>query len=116
MPRRSTSGLTMKEVTCPLRSMETEARIPDELWTAASELARKRELNRVSRVLRVEFNHLKRMAESGGQTTSRRVEKAPGPTQARFAPNAAAALPVAPDSVLRNRLRKRPVDREQKSS
>ena len=47
------------------------ARIPDSLWVAAGELAQEHGINRVSRVLRLEFNHLKRMAESGGRITRR---------------------------------------------
>ena len=43
------------------------ARIPESLWAAAGELARDHGVNQVSRVLRLEFNHLKRMAESGGR-------------------------------------------------
>ena len=40
------------------------ARIPESLWAAAGELAREHGVNRVSRVLRLEFNHVKRVAES----------------------------------------------------
>jgi len=36
------------------------ARIPESLWTAAGELAREHGVNPVSRVLRLEFNHLRR--------------------------------------------------------
>jgi len=43
------------------------ARIPEALWAAAGDLAREHGVNQVSRVLRLEFNHLKRMAESGGR-------------------------------------------------
>lgn len=43
------------------------ARIPKALWAAAGDLAREHGVNQVSRVLRLEFNHLKRMAESGGR-------------------------------------------------
>jgi hypothetical protein len=45
------------------------ARIPESLWAAAGELAREHGVNPVSRVLRLEFNHLKRLAESGRQRT-----------------------------------------------
>jgi hypothetical protein len=81
MARRGRRGLTIEEVQASFdqwrQTRRGKARIPDELWTAAGELARKHGVNRVSRALRLEFNHLKRMAESGGQTTSRRVERAP---------------------------------------
>jgi hypothetical protein len=46
-------------------------RIPESLWVAAGELAREHGVNRVSRLLRLEFNHLKRMAESSGRITRR---------------------------------------------
>lgn len=39
-------------------------RIPESLWAAAGELARVHGVNQVSRALRLEFNHLKRMAEA----------------------------------------------------
>jgi hypothetical protein len=48
------------------------ARIPESLWAAAGELAREHGVNPVSRVLRLEFNHLKRLAESSGQTVRKR--------------------------------------------
>ncbi len=81
MPRRSTSRLTMEEVQSRFdqwrQTRRGKARIPDELWTAAGELAREQGVNRVSRVLRLEFNHLKRLAEAGRQTRSDNVGKAP---------------------------------------
>lgn len=39
------------------------ARIPESLWAAAGDLAREHGVNPVSRVLRLEFNHLRRVAE-----------------------------------------------------
>ena len=45
------------------------ARIPESLWAAAGELAREHGVNPVSRVLRLEFNHLRRLAESERQRT-----------------------------------------------
>jgi hypothetical protein len=45
------------------------ARIPESLWTAAGELAREHGVNRVSRVLGLEFNHLKQLAESDRRST-----------------------------------------------
>jgi hypothetical protein len=50
------------------RKRTGRARIPEGLWAAAGELAREHGVNRVSRVLRLEFNHLKRVAESHRQT------------------------------------------------
>src|SRR3954468_5918901 len=48
------------------------SRIPESLWAAAGELAREHGVNPVSRVLRLEFNHLKGVAESSGQVTRKR--------------------------------------------
>ena len=50
-------------------------RIPAELWTAAGALARKHGVNQVSRVLRLEFNQLRRVAEapSGGPKGRKRA-------------------------------------------
>ena len=42
-------------------------RIPEALWVAAGELAREHGVNQVSRVLRLEFNHLKRAAAKAGR-------------------------------------------------
>ena len=47
------------------RQRTGRARIPEALWAAAGELAREHGVNPVSRVLGLEFNHLKRIAESG---------------------------------------------------
>ena len=56
------------------RQRTGRARIPEALWAAAGELAREHEVNQVSRVLGLEFNHLKRIAESGRPTVrTRRV-------------------------------------------
>ena len=81
MPRRNASRLTMEEVQARFdqwrQTRRGRARIPDELWSAAGELAREHGVNRISRVLRLEFNHLKRMAESSGEATSGRVDKTP---------------------------------------
>jgi hypothetical protein len=53
------------------------ARIPESLWAAAGELAREHGVKRVSRVLRLEFNHLRRVAESGrGEMRRQRVTPA----------------------------------------
>jgi hypothetical protein len=45
------------------------SRIPESLWAAAGELAREHGVNPVSRVLHLEFNHLKRVAESDRRRT-----------------------------------------------
>ena len=48
------------------------ARIPEALWAAAGELAREHGVNQVSRVLGLEFNQLKGIAESGRPTVRKR--------------------------------------------
>ena len=79
MPRRRIRSLTLKEVQARFdqwrRRRRGRSRIPEELWAAAGELAREYGVNSVSRALRLEFNHLKRVAESAGP--ARRTEKAP---------------------------------------
>ena len=54
------------------RQRTGRARIPEALWAAAGELAREHGVNQVSRVLGLEFNHLKRIAEPGGPTVRKR--------------------------------------------
>ena len=54
------------------RQRTGRARIPEALWAAAGELAREHGVNQVSRVLGLEFNHLKRIAESGRPTVRKR--------------------------------------------
>jgi hypothetical protein len=46
------------------RQRQGRERIPQRLWVAAGELARQHGVNPVSRVLGLDFNRLKRMAES----------------------------------------------------
>ena len=54
------------------RQRTGRARIPEALWAAAGELAREHGVNQVSRVLGLEFNHLKRIAESGRRAVRKR--------------------------------------------
>jgi len=79
MSRRKIRSLTIEEVQARFdqwRKMRRgRSRIPEELWAAAGELAREYGVNRISRALRLEFNHLRRVAESAGPV--RRAEKAP---------------------------------------
>ena len=49
------------------RKRKGRERIPETLWAAAGELARRHGVNPVSRVLRLEFNQLRRAAEAGGR-------------------------------------------------
>ena len=61
----------MREVYRRLQRWRSErkgrARIPEALWVAAGELAREHGVNQVSRVLHLEFKHLKRVTEAGAQ-------------------------------------------------
>src|SRR4029077_10101103 len=54
------------------RQRSGRARIPEALWATAGELAREHGVNPVSRVLRLEFNHLKRIAETDRPTVRKR--------------------------------------------
>jgi len=69
--------VTMRKVYRRLERWRKErtgrARIPEALWAAAGELAREHGVNQVSRVLGLEFNCLKRLAESGRPTVRKRV-------------------------------------------
>lgn len=68
--------ITMRKVYRRLerwRSQRTgRLRIPTSIWSAAGELAREQGVNAVSRVLRLEFNHLK--AHGAGCGRKRRQE------------------------------------------
>ena len=81
MARRRRGNLTIEEVQASLDQWRKTRRgrspIPDELWAAAGELARRHGVNRISRALRLEFNHLKRRAESGGRISASRADKTP---------------------------------------
>lgn len=81
----------MREVYRRLQRWRSErkgrARIPEELWAAAGKLAREYGVNRVSRVLHLEFKHLKRVAESvaqndGGQAKPSFIELMAPPSSA----------------------------------
>jgi hypothetical protein len=81
MASRKRRNLTIEEVQASFDEWRKNRRgrspIPKELWAAAGELARMHGVNRISRVLRLEFNHLKRMAESGGQIPATGAGTAP---------------------------------------
>lgn len=68
-------------------------RIPKTLWTAAGELAREHGVNRVSRVLRLEFNRLRREAEAGGLNRQKQATPA-------FVEMIASRTPAAGECVL----------------
>jgi hypothetical protein len=64
MPRRKTAIITLDEAQARFeawrQNRKGKAAIPDELWSAAVEVARREGVNRTSTELRVEWNHLKR--------------------------------------------------------
>src|SRR5579872_2515465 len=75
-----TVALVEAEVPIPMRKLyrrlerwrskrKGRSRIPESLWAAAGELAREHGVNPVSRVLHLEFNHLKRVVESERRRT-----------------------------------------------
>jgi hypothetical protein len=70
--------MTMRKVFRQLERWRSKrkgrSRIPESLWMAAGALAREHGVNPVARVLRLEFNHLKRMAESEQQGACKSLE------------------------------------------
>src|ERR1700722_6242510 len=64
MPRSKAPNISLEEAKGRFeewrRNRKGKASIPDELWAAAVEVARKEGVNRASTELRVEGNHLKR--------------------------------------------------------
>lgn len=71
MPRSKTPTVTLEEAKTRFeewrRNRKGKAPIPDELWAAAAEVARREGVSRTSTGLRVEWNHLKRrMAADSG--------------------------------------------------
>ena len=75
MPRSKKQTLSLEEVkTCFdewRRNRRGKAAIPDELWAAAAEVARKEGVSRASTELRVEWNHLKRRMAAASRTSSK---------------------------------------------
>ena len=71
MPRSKKPTASLEEVKARFeewrRNRKGKAAVPDELWAAAAEVARREGVNRTSTELRVEWNHLKRrMAAAAG--------------------------------------------------
>ncbi len=71
MPRRKTPTVSLEEAKARFQkwrqNRKGEAAIPDELWSAVAEVARKEGVSRTSTELRVEWNELKRrMAAATG--------------------------------------------------
>lgn len=74
MPRRKEPFVSLEELKTRFeewrRNREGKAAIPEELWAAAVEVARREGVNRTSTELRVEWNHLKRrMAATAGASS-----------------------------------------------
>ena len=74
MPRGNKPSVSLEELKARFeewrRNREGKASIPEELWAAAVEVARREGVNRTSTELRVEWNHLKRrMAAAAGESS-----------------------------------------------
>jgi hypothetical protein len=74
MPRGNKPSVSLGELKARFeewrRNRKGKAAIPEELWAAAVEVARREGVNRTSTALRVEWNHLKRrMAAMAGESS-----------------------------------------------
>jgi hypothetical protein len=73
MPRSKTPNVTLEEAKARFeawrQNRKGKAAIPDELWAAAAEVARKEGINRTSTELRVEWNHLKRRMDAAAEAS-----------------------------------------------
>ncbi len=58
------------------RKRKGRAAIPEALWMTAGQLARKHGINPVSRVLGLEFNRLRKMAETASRSRSKGAKPA----------------------------------------
>ena len=71
MPRNKTSLMTLDEARARFEEWRNnrsgKARIPDELWSAAVEVARKEGINRTARELHVAWDDLKRRVATTGE-------------------------------------------------
>jgi hypothetical protein len=69
MPRRRTRTLTIERLQARFanwrRNRQGRAAIPDELWSAASELARREGVNRIAAALHLDGGKLKRRMAAG---------------------------------------------------
>lgn len=72
MPRSRTPTITLEEAKARFdawrQNRKGKAAIPEELWGAAAEVARKEGISRTSTELRVELNHLKRRMAAASET------------------------------------------------
>jgi hypothetical protein len=75
MPRSKTPIISLDEANARFeqwrQTRKGKAAIPDELWSAAAEVARKEGVSRTSTELRVEWNELKRRVATAGAETRR---------------------------------------------
>jgi hypothetical protein len=76
MPRR-TDTLTVEEVQARFEAWRQKRQgrtaIPDELWSAASQLARRHGVNRTAAALRLDGGKLKRRMVAAGTSTAKRA-------------------------------------------
>ena len=81
MPRSKKPTVSLEEVKARFEewrlNRKGRASIPDDLWAAAVEMARREGVSRTSTELRVEWNHLKRRMAAAERTSSE-------PAQPRF--------------------------------
>lgn len=75
MPRNKKATISLEEAKARFeewrRDRKGKAPIPDELWAAAAEVARREGVSRTSTELRVEWNHLKRRMAAADCTSSK---------------------------------------------
>jgi hypothetical protein len=80
MPLRKTANITLEEARARFEAWREnrkgKASIPDELWSAAVEVARKEGVSRTSTELRVEWNHLKRRMAAASATAPKAARPA----------------------------------------
>ncbi len=73
MPRNKRPAISLEEAKARFeewrRNRKGKAAIPDELWLAAVEVARREGVSRTSTELRVEWNHLKRRMAAAERTS-----------------------------------------------
>jgi hypothetical protein len=75
MPRSKTPTISLEEAKARFEAWRLnrkgKAAIPDELWAAAAEVARKEGVSRTSTELRVEWNHLKRRMAAASKASTK---------------------------------------------
>jgi hypothetical protein len=80
MPRSKIPTISLEEAKGRFeewrRNRKGKAAIPEELWAAAVEVARREGVNRASTELRVEWNHLKRRMAAASEASPKPVSPA----------------------------------------